>query len=211
MGIVRTYELDERLQGAAAKDSYYILQDDQACVASVIYFAIYRRGKVIHLFKHVEWSRAVGSKGWNDDQRYLQCGEMFHFALQRLLTPSLYTCSTRFYHMFWRYSSTNRCRPACIDTRPSAVAIGSPALPPALLRSLDDDWEMFGTRGAHSEEAWWELETDPAVTAVPVESIPAMGNPAVMDRVGGSEVILARRVGPGEAVKGLSLVPVSSG
>lgn len=150
---------------------------------------------------------AVKREGWNDDRRYLNRDNIFDFAVQRLVALSLYTCSTRFYHMFCRY----HCRPTCIDTRPAALAIDSSAPPPALLRSFDDDWETFGTRGAHPDETWWELETDPAVMDMSSESVPAMGNPAVMDRVGDSEVILARRVGPGEVVKGLSLLPVSCG
>lgn len=40
-------------------------------------------------------------------------------------------------------------------------------------------------------------------------SLPVNGNSAVLDRVGGCEVVLARRVGPGEVVKQLHLLPVS--
>lgn len=91
------------------------------------------------------------------------------------------------------------------------MAVFSPAPPPALLRGFDDDWEAFGTRGAHSEDGWWELETNSLTTSLSSKGIPVMENPAVIGRAGGCEVLLARRVGAGEVVKGLSLVPVSSG
>lgn len=41
-------------------------------------------------------------------------------------------------------------------------------------------------------------------------SLPATGNPAVVDRVGGCDVVLARRVGVGEVVRELHLLPVKS-
>lgn len=93
----------------------------------------------------------------------------------------------------------------------ATLAVFSPAPPPALLRGFDDDWEAFGTRGAHSEDGWWELETNPPITSVSPAGISVMENPAVIARAGGCEVLLARRVGAGEVLKGLSLVPISSG
>lgn len=78
-----------------------------------------------------------------------------------------------------------------------------------LLRAFSDDWEAFRARG-HRAMQPWELETTPLLVESSSVSLPVTGNPTVLDRVGHCEVILARRVGPGEVVKELHLLPVSA-
>ena len=84
----------------------------------------------------------------------------------------------------------------------------SSAQPPPLLRSFDDDWEAFRTRGeCFAEQS--ELETAPLETDLASSvALPVSGNSTVLDRVGGCDIVLARRVGPGEVVKQLYLLPV---
>eukprot|EP00903_Cladosiphon_okamuranus_P017758 g16346.t1 len=83
------------------------------------------------------------------------------------------------------------------------------AQPPPLLRSFDDDWEAIRSRGEYSTEQS-ELETVPLETNLTSSvALPVSGNSTVLDRVGGCEVVLGRRVGPGEVVKQLHLLPVS--
>lgn len=87
----------------------------------------------------------------------------------------------------------------------------SSAQPPPLLRGFDDDWEEFRARGEYSM-GHSELEATPLATdlASPV-ALPVSENSTVLDRVGGCDVVLARRVGPAEVVKQLHLLPVSQG
>lgn len=81
---------------------------------------------------------------------------------------------------------------------------------PPLLRAFSDDWEAFRARGHRSTHPW-ELETEPVLTDSSSMSLPVTGNSTVLDSVGDCEVVLARRVGPGELVKELHLLPVSAG
>ncbi|CAM9297879.1 unnamed protein product [Laminaria digitata] len=85
---------------------------------------------------------------------------------------------------------------------------GSAQSPP-LLRAFSDDWEAFRARG-HRNSQPWELETEPVLMDSQSVSLPVTGNPTVLDRVGDCEVVLARRVGSGEVVKELHLLPVSA-
>lgn len=73
-----------------------------------------------------------------------------------------------------------------------------------------DDWEAFRARGERSTQPW-ELETEPVMTESSTVPLPVTGNSTVLDRVGDChcEVVLARRMGPGEMVKELHLLPVS--
>lgn len=84
----------------------------------------------------------------------------------------------------------------------------SSAQPPPLLRAFDDDWEAFRARGGYLAESPELANASLGAEIFPV-SLPVNGNSAVLDRVGGCEVVLARRVGPGEVVKQLHLSPVS--
>ena len=81
---------------------------------------------------------------------------------------------------------------------------------PPLLRAFMDDWEAFRARGERSTQPW-ELETEPVMTESSTVPLPVTGNSTVLDRVGDChcEVVLARRMGPGEMVKELHLLPVS--
>lgn len=109
------------------------------------------------------------------------------------------------------------CAPFSYRTFFSGVrATDRPAPPPPLLQSFDDDWETLRAGaerpGHHSvEDTWWELETDPFAADASLESLMATGNPAVVERAGRCDVLLSRRVGAGEVVKELHLIPVSSG
>lgn len=85
----------------------------------------------------------------------------------------------------------------------------SAQLPP-LLRGFDDDWEAFRARGEHYTEPW-ELETASVMADSSLVSLPVTANPAVMDRIGRCDVVLARRVAPGEVVREVHLLPVSTG
>lgn len=85
---------------------------------------------------------------------------------------------------------------------------GSSAQPPPLLRAFNDDWEALRARGGYSEEQS-EIENTPLWTDSFSISLPMNGNPTVLDRTGGCDVVLARRVGPGEVVKELHVQPVS--
>lgn len=81
--------------------------------------------------------------------------------------------------------------------------------PPPLLRGFDDDWEAFRARGDYSAEQP-EAEAAPLATELTSSvSLPVSGNSTVLDRVGGCDVVLARRVGPAEVVKQLHLLPAS--
>lgn len=89
-----------------------------------------------------------------------------------------------------------------------------PPLP--LLRAFDDDWKAFRARGQPKEgEGSADLPSDFEATRLGTElfgfstPLPVSGNSTVVERVGGCEVVLARRVGPGEVVKQLHLLPVS--
>lgn len=87
----------------------------------------------------------------------------------------------------------------------------SPALPPPLLRAFDDDWKGFAARGEQfAEDGWWELETLPVAADASFGSLPVTGNPAVVDRVKGCDLVLARRAGPGEVIKEVLLEAVSA-
>ncbi|CAM9176689.1 unnamed protein product [Ectocarpus fasciculatus] len=79
--------------------------------------------------------------------------------------------------------------------------------PPPLLRSFDDDWEAIRTRSEYVPEAL-EPESAPLATEPFSTSLPVSGNSTVLDRMGACEVVLARRVGPGEVVKELHLLPI---
>eukprot|EP00752_Nemacystus_decipiens_P011911 g10562.t1 len=89
-------------------------------------------------------------------------------------------------------------------------ADGSAQLPP-LLRSFEDDWEAFRARGEYSLSTEQSgLETAPLATGLTSSVVlPVSGNSTVLDRVGGCDIVLARRAGPGEVVKQLRLSPVS--
>lgn len=84
----------------------------------------------------------------------------------------------------------------------------SSAQPPPLLRAFDDDWEAFRAQGDYSTEPP-ELANAPLATELFPTPLPVNGNSAVLDRVGGCEVVLARRVGPGEVVKQVHLLPIA--
>ncbi|CAM9954653.1 unnamed protein product [Ectocarpus sp. 12 AP-2014] len=83
----------------------------------------------------------------------------------------------------------------------------SSAQPPPLLRSFDDDWEAIRTRREYVPEPL-EPESAPLVTEPFSTSLPVSGNSTVLDRMGVCDVVLARRVGPGEVVKELHLFPI---
>jgi len=94
------------------------------------------------------------------------------------------------------------------NDRPSSSQ--RPPLP--LLRAFDDDWKAFRARGRErSSDSPSDLEATRLATELFGVStpLPVSGNSTVVGRVGGCEVVLARRVGPGEVVKQLHLLPVS--
>lgn len=96
-------------------------------------------------------------------------------------------------------TTRGRCRFFVLDR--------SSAQPPPLLRGFDDDWEAFRARREYSTEHS-ELETAPLATESAATALPVSGNSTVLDRVGGCELVLARRVGPAEVVKQLHLLPL---
>lgn len=89
------------------------------------------------------------------------------------------------------------------------MSVCSPAQPPPLLRGFGDDWEAIRTRDEQSTGPW-ELEAGPVQSESSCLSLPVTGNSAVLDHVGGCDVVLARRVGPGEVARELRLMPIES-
>ncbi|CAN0523484.1 unnamed protein product, partial [Ectocarpus sp. 12 AP-2014] len=83
----------------------------------------------------------------------------------------------------------------------------SSAQPPPLLRSFDDDWEAIRTRREYVPEPL-EPESAPLATEPFSTSLPVSGNSTVLGRMGACDVVLARRVSPGEVVKELHLFPI---
>ncbi|CAN0150526.1 unnamed protein product [Scytosiphon promiscuus] len=86
-------------------------------------------------------------------------------------------------------------------------ARGSSAQPPPLLRAFNDDWEALRARTDCSAEQS-EFENIPLATDSISISLPVNGNPTVLDRTDGCDVVLARRVGSGEVVKELHILPI---
>lgn len=90
----------------------------------------------------------------------------------------------------------------------SRAVLYSPVQPPPVLRAFDDDWEAFRTRNEQSRDPW-ELENTPLAKDSPPLSLPVTANPAVLDHADRCDVVLARRVGAGEVVREVHLLPVA--
>ncbi|CAN0518919.1 unnamed protein product, partial [Ectocarpus sp. 12 AP-2014] len=72
---------------------------------------------------------------------------------------------------------------------------------------FDDDWEAIRTRREYVPEPL-EPESAPLATEPFSTSLPVSGNSTVLGRMGACDVVLARRVSPGEVVKELHLFPI---
>ena len=93
----------------------------------------------------------------------------------------------------------------------SCLTSDSSSQPPPLLRAFDDDWKAFRAREEGGSADPSELEDTPLGTELfsSFTPLPVSGNSTVVGRVGGCDVVLARRVGPGEVLKQLHLLPLS--